>query len=171
MTPDFVIGIKWYLVFLFSTAFHEAAHAWAAFKLGDDTAYRGGQVTLDPTPHLRREPIGMVVVPILSYLAGGWMIGWASAPYNATWALQHPRRSAGTSLAGPAANVALVLLAATCIRVGMATALVAGGIAAKLGLFKGLWVAILAGKKFVIMGIVALAALLKKFFGKANPTG
>ena len=50
-------------------------------------------------------------------------------------------------------------------------ALVAGGIAAKLGLFKGLWVAILAGKKFVIMGIVALAALLKKFFGKANPTG
>ena len=47
------------------------------------------------------------------------MIGWASAPYDATWALQHPRRSARMSLAGPAANLALVLLAATCIRIGM----------------------------------------------------
>ena len=49
---------------------HEAAHAWAAPKLGDDTAYRGGQATLDPTPQLRRKPIGMAVAPILSYLAG-----------------------------------------------------------------------------------------------------
>ena len=39
-----------YVVFLFSTTCHEAAHAWSAFRLGDDTAYRGGQVTLDPTP-------------------------------------------------------------------------------------------------------------------------
>ena len=47
-------------------------------------------------------------------------------------------------------------------------ALVGGGIAAKLGLFKGLWVAILAGKKFIVIGIVALVAFLKKFFGKAE---
>jgi uncharacterized membrane-anchored protein len=45
-------------------------------------------------------------------------------------------------------------------------ALVAGGVAAKLGLFKGLWVAILAAKKFVIIGFVALAAWLRKLFGK-----
>ncbi len=45
-------------------------------------------------------------------------------------------------------------------------ALVAGGVAAKLGLFKGLWVLLLGAKKFVIIGVVALAALVRKFFGK-----
>lgn len=45
-------------------------------------------------------------------------------------------------------------------------ALVAGGVAAKLGLFKGLWVLLLGAKKFVIIGVVALAALLRKLFGK-----
>jgi Zn-dependent protease len=119
VSPDLITGIKWYLVFLFSTTLHEAAHAWTAFKLGDDTAYRGGQVTLDPTPHIRRSPFGMVVVPILSYLLGGWMIGWASAPYNPRWAIANPRRSAIMSLAGPAANLSLVILAAIFIRAGI----------------------------------------------------
>jgi uncharacterized membrane-anchored protein len=45
-------------------------------------------------------------------------------------------------------------------------ALVAGGVAAKLGLFKGLWVLLLGAKKFVIIGVVALGALLRKLFGK-----
>ena len=120
MELDLVTGIKWYLVFLFSTTLHEAAHAWTALKLGDDTAYRGGQVSLDPTPHLKREPIGMAVVPILSFVAGGWMIGWASAPYNIAWALQYPKRSALMAMAGPAANLLLVLLAVILIHIGLA---------------------------------------------------
>jgi uncharacterized membrane-anchored protein len=45
-------------------------------------------------------------------------------------------------------------------------ALVAGGVAAKLGLFKGLWIFLLGAKKFVIIGVVALAAWLRKLFGK-----
>ena len=48
-------------------------------------------------------------------------------------------------------------------------ALIAGGVAAKLGFFKGLWVAILAGKKFVIIGVVALAAALRKFLRRKSP--
>lgn len=84
-------GTAWYIVFLFSTTVHEAAHALVALKLGDDTAHRGGQVTLDPTPHVRREPFGMVVVPLLSYFLGGWMVGWASAPYDPEWARRYPR--------------------------------------------------------------------------------
>jgi Zn-dependent protease len=52
---------------------------------------------------------------------GGWMIGWASAPYDPTWATRHPRRAAGMAAAGPAANFALVLLAGVAIRVGIAT--------------------------------------------------
>jgi len=112
-------GIQWYVVFLFSTTLHEASHAFAAYRLGDSTGYEGGQVTLDPIPHIKRSPIGMVVVPILSFLLGGWMMGWASVPYNREWALQYPKRSAVMSLAGPTANLLLVLIASLLIRVGM----------------------------------------------------
>jgi Zn-dependent protease len=113
-------GASWYIVFLFSTTLHEASHAWAALKLGDDTAHRGGQVTLDPTPHIKREPFGMVLVPILSYFLGGWMIGWASAPYDPHWASRHPRRAAIMAMAGPASNLALVLISAILIHIGIA---------------------------------------------------
>jgi Zn-dependent protease len=119
MTPDLADSLLWYLVFLYSTVCHEAGHAWTAQRLGDRTAYEGGQVSLDPLPHIRREPFGMVLVPLISLLAGGWMIGWASAPYDPRWALQFPRRSAVMALAGPAVNLMLVVLAALALRAGM----------------------------------------------------
>jgi Zn-dependent protease len=109
-----------YVVFLYSTVAHEAAHALAAWRLGDDTAYRGGQVSLDPTPHIKREPIGMVAVPLISLLLSGWVMGWASAPYNALWERRYPKRSALMAMAGPATNLALLLLAALGIRLGIA---------------------------------------------------
>jgi Zn-dependent protease len=117
---DFASGLIWYVVFLYSTVCHEAGHAWSAHRLGDSTAYEGGQVSLDPLPHIRREPIGMVVVPLLSFFLGGWMLGWASAPYDPGWAERHPRRAGWMALAGPAANLALLLIAALLIRIGMA---------------------------------------------------
>ncbi len=107
-----------YLVFLFSTVFHEAAHAWAAMKGGDRTAYHGGQVSLDPRPHIRREPFGMVLLPLLSLAASGWIFGYASAPYDPVWAARHPKRAALMALAGPAANLLLVLVAWLAIRGG-----------------------------------------------------
>jgi Zn-dependent protease len=112
-------GLLWYVAFLFSTTLHEASHALAAFRMGDRTAYEGGQLTLDPIPHMRREPFGTIVVPILSFLLGGWMIGWASVPYDPRWAYENPRSSAKMSAAGPAANLLLAILAALAIRVGM----------------------------------------------------
>lgn len=113
-------GMLWYIVFLFSTTCHEAAHALMALKLGDRTAYEGGQVTLDPRPHIQREPVGTVIFPILSFLMGGWMIGWASAPYDPYWALRYPKRSALMAFSGPLTNLALVLLAFLGIRAGIA---------------------------------------------------
>jgi len=114
-----IVGIVWYGVLLFSLTAHEAAHALAALRGGDPTAYLGGQVTLDPSPHMRREPFGMVLVPIAFYLMNGFMIGWASTPFDPAWAERHPRRAAWMSLAGPAANLVLVLLAAAGIRAGL----------------------------------------------------
>lgn len=99
--------------------FHEAAHGLAALRLGDPTARDAGLVTLDPLPHIQRSPIGMVAVPIISFLMGGWMIGWASAPYDPYWAGRNPRKAVGMALAGPGANLALILIAALLIRGGM----------------------------------------------------
>lgn len=114
------LGIIWYIIFLFSTTLHEASHAFFAYKFGDRTAYEGGQVTLNPIPHIKREPFGMVIIPIIVYLLSGWMLGWASAPYNLVWALQYPRRSSLMALAGPMANFILVLIAAGLIHLGIA---------------------------------------------------
>lgn len=122
MEPDKVLGFAvWFLVFLFSTTCHEAAHAWVAYKGGDLTAYEGGQVTLDPTPHIKREPFGLILAPILSYFLWGWMMGWASAPYDPAWGRRHPRRWAMMALAGPMANLALALSAFVVIKVLLAT--------------------------------------------------
>ncbi|MBW2242602.1 MAG: site-2 protease family protein [Deltaproteobacteria bacterium] len=126
MTPDVLaLGLIWYFVLLLSLTVHEAAHGWVALRLGDETAYLAGQVALDPLPHIRREPFGMVLVPILffglSVARGGapWMIGWASTPYDSNWAFAHPRRAGWMALAGPASNLFLALLAAAIIRVGV----------------------------------------------------
>lgn len=111
-------GLTFYVVFLFSTTLHEAAHAWAAKLGGDLTAYHGGQVSLDPLPHIRREPFGMVILPLLTALTMGFPIGFASAPYDPEWAQRYPKRSAWMALAGPGANLLLVLLAGIAIRAG-----------------------------------------------------
>jgi Zn-dependent protease len=120
MDDTLVLGIFWYAVFVVSTAFHEAAHAFVGYKLGDWTAFHGGQVTLNPIPHIRREPIGMVVIPWISYAANGWMMGWASTPYDPQWAQAYPRQAAWMSLSGPGANLLLTVIAGVVIHLGVA---------------------------------------------------
>jgi Zn-dependent protease len=114
------VGFLWFLAFLFSTTVHEAMHALAAFRGGDPTAYHGGQVTLSPIPHIRREPIGMLVVPLLTALTQGWAIGWASTPYNPRWAAHYPKRAAAMAAAGPAGNLAIAIVAFALIKIGLA---------------------------------------------------
>jgi Zn-dependent protease len=122
LSPEFLAyAFISYIVFLFSTTCHEAAHALVAKLGGDSTAALGGQVTLNPLPHIRREPWGMVVIPILAVLfMHGRMIGWASAPFDPQWERRHPRRAALMALAGPATNFTLMLVAAAALRLGIA---------------------------------------------------
>jgi len=120
MNPEFIaLGLLWYVAFLFSLTCHEASHALAALWGGDLTAAEGGQVTLNPLPHIRREIFGTTIVPILSYALGGWMIGWGSAPYDPHWRHRHPHRAGWMALAGPAANLTLTLVAVLAIRIGI----------------------------------------------------
>jgi Zn-dependent protease len=121
LTDYLVVLPLWYLVFLLSTTCHEAAHAFAAYRGGDPTAYLGGQVSLNPIPHVVREPFGTVLVPLLSFvlMRGEWMIGWASAPYDPAWEARHPRRAAAMAAAGPLANLLLAGLAFAVLKVGL----------------------------------------------------
>jgi Zn-dependent protease len=122
--PEFLILLPlWYLVFLFSATCHEAAHAFAAWRGGDATAYHGGQVSLNPLPHMTREPFGTILVPLVSFflMRGQWMIGWASAPYDPLWEERHPRRAAAMAAAGPLANLFLAALAFGGLKLGLAS--------------------------------------------------
>ncbi len=113
--------VFWYPAFLFSTCFHEAAHAWAASRGGDSTASDAGLLTLSPLPHLKRTPVGLLIGPLLTAVTSGWAMGWASAPYSRSWAERYPRRAAWMAAAGPAANLIIA---------GVALALIAAGLAA-----------------------------------------
>jgi Zn-dependent protease len=121
MAEQLALGGLWYVVFLLSITVHESAHAWVALRGGDPTAERVGQVSLDPLPHIRREPLGTVVLPILTYFTMGWMMGWASAPYDPAWADRHPRRAAWMALAGPFANLLLCIFAGVVMHAGLRT--------------------------------------------------
>jgi Zn-dependent protease len=117
---DPVTGVLWFLAFLFSTTVHEAMHALAAWKGGDPTAYHGGQVSLSPIPHIKREPIGMLVVPLLTALTQGWALGWASTPYDPNWAAAYPKRAAIMAAAGPLGNLLVAAAALILLRIGLA---------------------------------------------------
>jgi Zn-dependent protease len=167
MQPEFIaMGALWYIVFLFSLTCHEASHALAAQWGGDPTAAEAGQVTLNPLPHIRREVFGTTIVPILSYVLGGWMIGWGSAPFDPHWRYRHPRRAAWMALAGPAANLTLMLAAVLALRIGILSgALVPGSArftrvvtAAHRGPLEG--VAILLSIMFSLNLLLALFNLL-----------
>jgi Zn-dependent protease len=101
--------------------FHEAAHGWAAWKLGDDTAKRLGRVTFNPIRHV--DPFGTVLLPGLLALGqlavGTWppfLIGWAKPVPVDFMALRNPRWGMVlVALAGPAVNLLLAFLSALLI--------------------------------------------------------
>ncbi|PYT53415.1 MAG: hypothetical protein DMG43_09045 [Acidobacteria bacterium] len=112
ISPELLaLGFIWYVAFLFSTTCHEAAHALAAKLGGDETAFVGGQVTLNPVPHIQREPWGMVIIPILSLIVN-------RSIYDPLWERRDHRRAAWMALAGPATNYSLMLVAASGLRLG-----------------------------------------------------
>src|SRR5579884_1444295 len=120
ITPEMLAALPvWYVAFLLSLTCHEGAHALAAKLGGDPTAFLAGQVSLNPLPHIRRELFGTVLFPIITYVANGWMMGWASAPFDPRWERKYPRRASLMALAGPAANFTLALLAGVAMRLGL----------------------------------------------------
>ena len=116
---DWGVAILLYGVFVISTVFHEAAHAMVAYLGGDRTAYLGGQVSLNPVPHIRREPFGMVLLPLVSLMLSGGraFIGFASTPLDPMWAARHPKRAALMAAAGPITNLLIAALAFALLKI------------------------------------------------------
>jgi Zn-dependent protease len=109
----------WYVAFLLSLTCHEGSHALAAKLGGDPTASLAGQASLNPIPHVLREPVGTIIFPLVTYFFSGWMMGWASAPFDPNWQRRYPRRAAAMALAGPAANFLLAAIAGIGMRIGL----------------------------------------------------
>lgn len=102
-----------FVTLIISLTFHEAAHGFFANLGGDPTAKNAGLVTLNPLPHMQREPFGMVLLPIIVLLVsnGTMCFGGASAPIDPYWADRHRKKAALMSAAGPLANVLLAAIA------------------------------------------------------------
>ena len=102
----------WVLPVVLAVTLHEAAHGFVAYRLGDDTAYRLGRVTLNPLKHI--DPFGTIMLPaILLLLRSPFLFGYAKpVPVNFR-ALNHPRRDMVlVAVAGPGTNIVLAIVAA-----------------------------------------------------------
>jgi len=102
----------WIIPVILAITLHEAAHGWAASKLGDPTARLMGRVTLNPLAHI--DPFGTLILPaLLLIIKAPFLFGYAKpVPVNFS-RLNNPRRDmALVALAGPASNVLLATVAA-----------------------------------------------------------
>ena len=119
------------LVLLFSLTVHESAHAWTANRLGDPTARRLGRISLNPVVHI--DPIGTILLPLVAFMAGGLIFGWAKpVPVNPRNLKNYRRDFLLIAAAGPASNLLLATAASLLMRVGPAGAAASGGIASVL---------------------------------------
>lgn len=107
---------------IIAITFHEAAHGWVAWRLGDDTAYRLGRVTFNPLRHI--DPFGTIIMPAMLLLIsqGHAMFGYAKpVPVN-FGRLHRPRRDMVlVAAAGPGTNIALAVVAAVLLRLAELT--------------------------------------------------
>lgn len=100
------------VVLLLAISAHEAGHAWMSYKYGDDTAYMLGRVTLNPVAHT--DPIGTLLLPIISFIFGAVggalasipLIGWGKpTPVNPNKWTKYKQANVMVSIAGIAANI------------------------------------------------------------------
>ncbi|MBI2185566.1 MAG: site-2 protease family protein [Acidobacteria bacterium] len=115
--PDVTQLLAGFVVLIVSLTVHEAAHAWSADRLGDDTARRLGRLSLNPAVHV--DPIGTILFPLIAILTHLPIIGWAKpvpvsiARLRGNWRQKFMLIAA----AGPASNVVLATVAAIVLRI------------------------------------------------------
>ena len=117
MQIDFVFSI---LILIFSVIVHEVSHGYAAYLLGDNTAKYAGRLNLNPFNHL--EWFGSLILPILSYRFGGFILGWAKpVPFNPYNLRNQKWGEAIVAVAGPLSNISIAVFFGLLIRFGVAS--------------------------------------------------
>lgn len=110
---DFIFQIA---ILVMSVVIHEVSHGFMAYALGDPTAKYEGRLTLNPIPHI--DPFGSIILPVLSYMLGGIIFGWAKPvpynPYNLKNQKWGPALVAGI---GPFTNLFIALVFGIAIRI------------------------------------------------------
>jgi Zn-dependent protease len=117
-----VDGLIFYLGLVVLLTFHEFAHAWMAWKLGDDTARLQGRLSLNPIVHI--DPIGTVLLPLVMIFAsptvGRFLVGWAKpVPFNPANLGNRWRDEMLIAMAGPAMNIILAVALVAFARVAV----------------------------------------------------
>jgi len=139
---------------IFAITLHEAAHGYVAKHFGDKTAWMLGRVSLNPIRHI--DPLGTIVLPLLTVMLSGFMFGWAKpVPVNFNNLRDPKRDSLWVAAAGPGSNIAQALVWAT-------VALVLAHLVSPTGLAGGFWLAVAeAGVQVnVVFAILNLFPLL-----------
>ncbi|VWL97163.1 Putative zinc metalloprotease Rip2 [Collinsella sp. AK_207A] len=138
---------------------HESAHAFVAYLLGDRTAREQGRISLNPLNHI--DPFGTVALPLLMLLAGGPVFAFAKPVPVYLGNLRHPKRDEVlVSLAGPASNLLLAVLAALIMRgVGIADATAGMGEVAPGHLVYFLYIAIFMNLSLCFFNLIPLPPL------------
>lgn len=109
------------IILIMSIVIHEVAHGYMALALGDKTALYEDRLTLNPIKHI--DPFGSIILPLIGYMAGGFIIGWAKPvpfnPYNLhpeKWGISPRFGDALVAFAGPLSNIILATVFGTMIR-------------------------------------------------------
>lgn len=109
------MSLFFYAVIITSAVFHEYAHGWVAYRLGDSTAKDAGRLTLNPLAHI--DIVGTVLVPLFMILTAGIFIGWAKpVPYNPNNLKDKKYGTLKVGIAGPTANLLIATILGLFLR-------------------------------------------------------
>lgn len=159
-------GVVQLLILLLAISVHESAHAWTAYRCGDDTAAKQGRISLNPIRHI--DPFGTLLVPIMLLLARAPVFGWARPTPVDVRKLRNPERDHMlVTLAGPASNLLVAFVLAMVL--GIAVQVLGDGArdAAYASLIGDLETAA-DSPHFAIMFTLVFGAFLNAFLGVFN---
>lgn len=140
---------------ILSLSVHEFAHAWTAWRLGDDTAARLGRLTLNPAAHI--DPFGTIVLPLVLVLSGLPAFGWAKPvpvdPSRFRRDVPMARGMAITSSAGPVSNLLIATLS-----FGVLAAVIRGGVREGAAI-EFLWTLVLLNLVLALFNLIPIPPL------------
>lgn len=122
---DFWVRVLELAMFVPAIVLHEVSHGYVSYKLGDPTAKSRGRLSLNPIKHV--DPFGTLVLPLLLWLSGAPIFGYAKpVPIDPRYYRDYRKGMFLTGLAGPTTNLTLALVAGIVVRLLSRGVLVTG---------------------------------------------